>query len=95
MKVYREISLEDFDAWSGGEDTKNEILAAGKGGDFDALIEDMYPGGIDETDLNDILWFEGDWIRESLGMNDDEDDEDEDNDEDDEDDNDEDEDGEA
>ena len=37
----------------------------------------MYPEGIDETKLNDILWFEEDWIFESLGITDEEDAEDE------------------
>ena len=71
------MSLEDFDAWSGAIETKQMILDAGKAADFDALIEELYPDGIEETQLNDILWFEKDWIRESLDIRD-EDDEDED-----------------
>ena len=68
MKVYSEITLRNFDAWSGAVDTKNAILEADKGEEFDQLIEELYPDGIDETLLNDILWFEPEWVFESLGI---------------------------
>ena len=32
------------------------------------LINELYPDGIDATTLNDILWFDSDWILESLGV---------------------------
>lgn len=72
MKVYSEISLRQHDAWSGAKQTKQAIIDADKVEEFDALIEDLYPDGIDETQLNDILWFETDWLFDSLGMNNDE-----------------------
>ncbi len=68
MKVYSEISLRQHDAWSGAVETKQAILDAGKEDDFDNLIEELYPDGISETQLNDILWFEEDWIFEMLGI---------------------------
>lgn len=68
MKVYSEITLRNFNAWSGAVDTKNAILEADKGEEFDQLIEELYPDGIDETLLNDILWFEPEWVFESLGI---------------------------
>jgi hypothetical protein len=68
MKVYSEISLIHHDAWSGAKETKEAIIEADKVEDFDSLIEELYPDGISETQLNDILWFEEDWIFESLGM---------------------------
>ena len=69
MKVFYELDLHNFEAWSGGKDTLNTILENNKGNDFDALIEELYPDGIDETVLNDLLWFEPEWIFESLGIN--------------------------
>jgi len=68
MKVYSEITLLSFQTWSGATETKNRIIEAGKGEEFDSLIEELYPDGIDETKLNDILWFEPEWVYESLGM---------------------------
>jgi hypothetical protein len=69
MKIYSEITLDEFNAWSGTVDTKNKIIEADKSSDFNDLIEELYPDGIEETELNDILSFEKDWLFESLGIN--------------------------
>lgn len=69
MKTYNDnVTLADFVAWSGAEDTKQTIIDNNKADDFDRLIEELYPDGLSETQLNDILWFESDWIFESLGI---------------------------
>ena len=68
MKVYNEISLDEFDAWSGAVHTKEVIIDNDKEEDFNHLIEELYPDGIDETTLNDILWFDDDWLFEQLGI---------------------------
>ena len=69
MKTFNEdTKLVNFDTWSGATDTKQIILQNNKGEDFDSLIEDLYPEGLSVTQLNDILWFESDWIFESLGI---------------------------
>lgn len=76
MKTFNEnLTLADFKAWSQAVETKETILAAGKGDEFDALIEELYPDGLSETQLNDILWFESDWIFESLGISEEEEEE--------------------
>lgn len=69
MKTYNEnVSLVDFDAWSGAENAKQTIIDNNKVDEFDSLIEELYPDGLSETTLNDILWFESDWIFEMLGI---------------------------
>ena len=69
MKTINEnMNLVDFSAWSGAVETKKAIIDAGKADDFDSLIEELYPDGLTETQLNDILWFEEDWIFENLGI---------------------------
>jgi hypothetical protein len=71
MKTFNEnTTLVNFDAWSGAVDTKDRIIEEGKAGDFDSIMEDLYPDGLSETQLNDILWFEEDWIFEMLGITD-------------------------
>lgn len=78
MKLTRDTSLEKFPAWSGAVETKERIIAAGKEEEFESLIEELYPDGLTDTQLNDLLWFEEEWIFESLGIRDeDDDDEDE------------------
>ena len=69
MKTFNEnTQLHSFDAWSGAKDTKQTILDNHKGDEFDSLIEELYPDGLSETALNDILWFDPKWIYESLGI---------------------------
>lgn len=62
------IITNKFTPWSGAIDTYNTILEAGKKEEFESLIDELYPDGIEEVKLNDILWFEDDWILEMLGL---------------------------
>tara|TARA_R100001082_G_C4357404_1_gene157565 strand:+ start:403 stop:621 length:219 start_codon:yes stop_codon:yes gene_type:complete len=69
MKVVNDnLSLRNFDAWSGAKDTKQLILDNNKEDEFEFMMQDLYPEGMTETQLNDILWFEEDWICETLGI---------------------------
>ena len=77
MQITKDITLRNFEAWSGAVDTKQTIIDAGKADEFDSLIEELYPDGLDETKLNDILWFEEEWLFESLGIDTDEDEDEE------------------
>ena len=77
MKIFKEESISDFEAWSGAKETQQRIIDENKEDEFDQLIEELYPDGIDETQLNDILWFEEDWIFEQLGISDEEEQEEE------------------
>ena len=69
MKTFNEIaSIKTFTAWSGATDTQDRIINEGKADEFDNLIEELYPDGLTETALNDLLWFEEDWLFEMLGI---------------------------
>ena len=68
MKVYQEISIRDFEAWGGAVDTYDKIICNDKEEEFDTLVEELYPNGIEETQLNDLLWFNSEWVLESLGI---------------------------
>ena len=65
-----------YTPWSGAIDTYNTIVEAGKEEEFESLIEELYPDGIEEVALNDILWFEPDFILESLGLSEEDEEED-------------------
>lgn len=69
MKVTTEkdIYLKDFDAWSGAVDTLN-ALKDDQISILESILENEYPDGIDETHLNDFLWFENDTIADWLGF---------------------------
>ena len=66
------LTLRDFKAWSGAVDTQETILNEDKGEEFNSLIEELYPDGIGQTQLNDLLWFDSDWLYEMLGIADEE-----------------------
>ena len=66
MRIVKEISVEDFEGWSGANDTIEVIEKAGKVDEFDNLIEEIYPDGLSETSLNDLLRFDYEWIYETL-----------------------------
>ena len=72
MKTFNETNLVNFNAWSGAVETKERIINEGKAKDFDSLIDELYPDGLSETHLNDLLWFEEDWLFEHLGIEDEE-----------------------
>ena len=68
MKIVSEISLESFEAWSGAVDTLNRIIAEGKCDELEAMLEELYPDGMTDTQLNDLLWFEPETVFEWLGI---------------------------
>ena len=68
MIIKTEKNLRNFEAWGGAIETKNLILDAEMEGEFESIIEEIYPDGLTDTKLNDILWFDGGWILETLGI---------------------------
>ena len=69
MKLYREESLSGFEFWSGARDRAKYL----NDNDFDIIesyLEELYPEGMTDTELNDFMWFEDDTIAEWLGYND-------------------------
>ena len=75
MKIYSETSLENFEAWSGAVDTLDRVREAGKCDELELILEDLYPDGMDETELNDLLWFEPETVFEWLGIEEEEEEE--------------------
>lgn len=75
MRIYKDISLDEFEAWSGAEDTMETLrqLENETGEDVFGIVETCLEGIVgdtDETELNDFLWFETDNIAEWLGYED-------------------------
>ena len=68
MRIYEEISLSNFEFWSGGAD-KASYLTSEELETIENILEDTYPEGISDTDLNDLFWFDDDLIAEWLGYN--------------------------
>ena len=68
MKINYDLSLSQFEAWSGAVRTKDIIMENNLEIEFENLINELYPDGIDAITLNDILWFEDQWIFEALNI---------------------------
>jgi hypothetical protein len=68
MKIHSEKSLSDFEFWSGGKD-RAEKLTSEELDQIELTLEELYPDGIDETELNDLFWFDFEtvvgWIGET------------------------------
>lgn len=68
-------SLSDYTPWSGAVSTWEEIVDNDLVDDLDFFLEEAYPDGLTMTELNDLLWFESDYIKEVLGLKEAEDEE--------------------
>ena len=55
MKIIKEISIAQFQPWGGAISTYNLIVEADKEDAFESLMEDLYPDGLTDTQLNDLL----------------------------------------
>ena len=74
MKIYSEKSLRNFEFWSGAKENANELTGA-QLDEVETILEDLYPGGMSETQINDLLWFDFDTIKEWLNITDEEEEE--------------------
>lgn len=67
MKIYREESLSNFEFWSGAianaeEFTLEELDRIGD------MLEAESPDGMDETEINDLMWFEPEYLASLIGL---------------------------
>ena len=68
MTITYELDLNNFQAWSGAKDTLDRIQREGKCGELENILEELYPDGMTETQLNDLLWFDSESVYEWLGI---------------------------
>ena len=68
MTITYELDLNSFQAWSGAKDTLDRIQREGKCDLLEQILEDIYPDGMTETQLNDLLWFDSESVYEWLGI---------------------------
>ena len=67
MKIYKEESLQNFEFWSGAK-ANAATLTSEQLDTVETILEEIYPEGMDETQINDIFWSDFDQVREWLGM---------------------------
>lgn len=69
-KKYDFYKLYDI-LWSGALQTLEDIENAGKEEEFMEHLDQVFDRGneVEDTELNDYIWFDRDYIYESLGLN--------------------------
>ena len=70
MKVSYELDLPRFEFWSGA---KNHGFKHSELEELENIFDDLFPEGLSETDINDLFWFEEEYLCELLGIDFDED----------------------
>ena len=68
MTITYELDLNRFEAWSGAKETLERIQKEGKCAELENVLEELYPDGMTETELNDLLWFDSESVYEWLGI---------------------------
>ena len=67
MKTFTETNLTSFEFWSGAKDNASKLTDE-QLNEVDNILQDCYPDGMSETELNDIFWFDFDTVLEWLGL---------------------------
>lgn len=83
ITVTKELDFNDLmnQCWSGAVDTLNTIYNNDKEDELMSLLNwDCFSSTPSMTEVNDLLWFESDWIFEQLGISDEDEDDDDDED---------------
>lgn len=67
MKIYREESLSDFKFWSGAIANAEEFTLE----ELDRISEELEAvdyDGYEETVINDLMWFEPEYLASLIGL---------------------------
>lgn len=68
MKIYREESLSNFEFWSGAVANAEEFTLE----ELDRISEELEAAdngdGYEETQINDLMWFEPEYLASLIGL---------------------------
>ena len=65
MTITKELDLANFNFWSGARDhefTYSELK------ELEQHLDDLYPEGTTETKINELFWFEEQFLCECIGL---------------------------
>jgi len=70
ITIIKHVSDFEFqnELWSGALDTLKVIIENGKFQNLICLLQELFPEPVDITTINDLLWFEDDFIYEHLNI---------------------------
>lgn len=69
MKIYRDDSLRSFEFWSGAVENAEEFTFE----ELDRITDELEAldcegNGYDETQINDLMWFEPEYLASLIGL---------------------------
>ena len=67
MTIKTEQSLRNFEFWSGAKANAG-LLTDEELDRIEAELEYLYPDGMTDTEINDLFWFDFEWVCEVLGL---------------------------
>lgn len=65
MKITSELNLTNFKFWGGA---KNHFFNYSELQEIENNLDDLYPEGTTETTINDLFWFEEEFLCECIGL---------------------------
>ena len=65
-------NIDNFKPWNGAIPNWEKIQSTGKLENLKDLVSELYPNGIEDQTLNDLLWFDFDFLKEVLQISDEE-----------------------
>ena len=69
MELKHDVPLRHFEFWSGAEQRARHLTWE-QLDQIEFELESLYPEGMTDTQVNDIFWFEEDFIAQCLGYRD-------------------------
>lgn len=66
MTIHSETALHNFEFWSGAKE-RADMLTSSQLDAIETELEQLYPDGMTETELNDLFWFDFDFVCSLIG----------------------------
>lgn len=67
MTIKTEQSLRNFEFWSGAK-SNAEMMTCEELDSVENELEALYPEGMTDTEINDLFWFDFDYVCELIGL---------------------------
>lgn len=67
MTIKTEQSLSNFEFWSGAK-SNAEMMTCEELDSVENALEELYPEGMTGTEINDLFWFDFEWVCELIGL---------------------------
>lgn len=67
MTIKTEQSLRYFEFWSGAKG-RAEMMTSEELDSVENALEELYPDGMTDTEINDLFWFDFDYVCDLIGL---------------------------